>query len=140
MICPYMMVVMHESPRALIICGDREWSDYETILAKMKELPRKTIIIHGAARGADYRAGVAAELLGLPCVSVPYIKKWRQGGGPGRNQVMLDLLIGLTFMGREVEVWAFHDHIEESRGTKNMLILARGQNVKTRTFRHAKLS
>jgi hypothetical protein len=78
----------------VLVCGSRDWPDPEAIRKRLAKLPRGTIIIHGAARGADQQAATAARALGLS--EYPYPVKWRQNGryNPSaafeRNLSMLD--------------------------------------------------
>jgi len=41
----------------ILICGDRNWKDYNAIRNRMRKLPVNATIIHGAAKGADSIAG-----------------------------------------------------------------------------------
>lgn len=49
----------------VIICGSREWTDRDAIANRLFDLPTDTVIVHGAARGADRIAGQEAQKLGL---------------------------------------------------------------------------
>lgn len=113
----------------VLICGGRHWKDRRMIRDCMRSLPAGTTVIHGAARGADKIAGEVAGDLGLKVMAFP--ADWQRLGkaaGPVRNLLMLEQ--------NPDEVWAFHDNLAESRGTKNMLSLATKKGVQTRIFSH----
>ncbi len=75
---------------------------------------------HGACRGVDTIAHAVAESLGFTVR--PYEARWEELGrsaGPLRNQHMLDVE---NIPSEPVELCiAFHDFIEEARGTKDMI-------------------
>lgn len=101
----------------VLICGDREWWNSKKIANRVKQLPPNTIVIHGACRGADRIAGNAAFNRGLVVRQFP--AQWSRYGsaaGPIRNKRMLDEKPDLVI--------AFHSNLTESKGTKNMLMLA----------------
>jgi len=47
----------------IIVCGSRNWTNYSIIYRELSKLPGNTVIIHGAARGADTIAGSIARHL-----------------------------------------------------------------------------
>lgn len=99
----------------ILICGDRTWNDVHTIDVYISKLPKNTVIIHGACRGADTIAGERAKIHGLPVF--PFPANWRKYGrkaGPIRNQNMID-------NGKPCLVVAFHNNLFESKGTKDMI-------------------
>ena len=109
----------------VLVCGDRHWTDRGAILDRLKRLPPGTVIIHGAAKGADTIAGEVAVSLGFAVE--PYPADWKRYGraaGPIRNAKMLQ-------DGKPDLVIAFHADIEASKGTKNMLGLARASGIDT---------
>ena len=80
------------------------------------------------AGGADKIAGEIATVFGLKVI--PYPANWSAYGkaaGCVRNQLMLD---------REHpdEVWAFHEDLENSKGTKDMVERAEQAGIKVRKF------
>jgi hypothetical protein len=104
--------------RRLLICGDREWTDERPIVALLAQCEPGTVVIHGAARGADSIAGRVAKEFGLEVE--PYPADWTVHGkaaGPIRNSQMLT-------EGRPTEVHAFHTDITRSKGTKDMVTKA----------------
>ncbi len=79
-------------------------------------------IVHGAARGADSMAAVLGIRLGFKVIPCP--ANWERFGraaGAIRNKWMADSEPDL--------VLAFHRDIGRSKGTKNMVELARKRNI-----------
>ena len=109
----------------VLVCGDRNWTDGKLIEKTILDVHLNdrdhngqsgiTHIISGEARGADTLAKTIAhknhfKFLGFPAL-------WNQYGkaaGPIRNQQMLD-------EGEPDFALAFHDDLEHSKGTKDML-------------------
>lgn len=113
----------------ILICGDRNWSDMGSILLRMRSLPKDTIIINGACRGADNISTRIAKYLGLEVIEYP--ADWATHGkaaGPIRNRQMLKE--------NPDEVWAFHSDIEHSKGTKDMVTAAQKAGVLVRLYRN----
>lgn len=115
-----------KSQRRVLICGDRNWDDAHAISLIIRGLragPYEPVIIEGAARGADSLAGRSAGRMGLAHESYP--AKWDEHGraaGPIRNQQMLT-------EGKPEVVFAFHDDIASSRGTRDMCERARKAGI-----------
>lgn len=75
----------------VLVFGSRKWVKQEVIERELKKLPSKTVIVHGAAPGADNIGGYVAAKLGFEVW--PYPADWDKHGkaaGPIRNQRMLD--------------------------------------------------
>lgn len=114
----------------VLICGDRNWADKAFIRKKMRALEPGTVVVHGAAKGADLLAGEVAEEMGFEVH--PYPAAWSVFGraaGPIRNTQMLD----------EEDpdiVWGFHDWIENSKGTRDMMRQAQRRGVPFMLFSH----
>lgn len=107
----------------ILICGDRNWNDYWVIYDVLSKLDRNLIIIHGAARGADTMAGIIAKNLGFKDV-ISFPAKWTKYGksaGPIRNRQMLNENPDLVI--------AFHNDIENSKGTKDCIEEAEKRNI-----------
>jgi hypothetical protein len=110
---------MEKGPPRVLICGDRHYNNYAKIKFFVDSLPIGSVIIEGEAKGADQFARIAAEEKGIPQERIlrfpaqwdSYLKK---RAGMVRNTQMLD-------EGKPTIVVAFHDKIEESKGTKNMI-------------------
>ncbi len=113
----------------VLVCGDRNWSDMDLIKCALVDI-EATEVVHGGCRGADLLGLEAAEFLGLDVVAYP--ADWNRYGraaGPIRNQQMLD-------MGEPDMVFAFHNDIDASRGTKDMLRRADIAGVPNQLFTH----
>jgi|SRR5579872_879750 len=106
----------------LLVTGDRKWDDALTIKYELQEFTDKHgygmnhTLVHGDARGADTYAEVVAQFLGFTIERHPAEwKKYGSAAGPKRNKEMLD---------SGVDYWiAFHNDLESSKGTKNMVKL-----------------
>src|SRR5690554_3978 len=76
----------------VLVCGGRKFGDRALFNAVMAPYRlRASVIIHGAARGADRMADNWAQTWGIHVERYP--AKWHQYGkaaGPLRNQQMLD--------------------------------------------------
>ena len=107
----------------ILVCGDRNWSDYEKIKHRLSLfLTHEVTVIHGAARGADTLAGKAARELGFEVVVVPaQWKKWGRAAGPIRNREMLGMEPDL--------VLAFHNDLDRSRGTRDCVLEAQRRKI-----------
>jgi hypothetical protein len=106
----------------ILICGDRNWCNEELVREQLAKLPPETIIIEGEAKGADTLARRIAEELGLEVRKYP--AKWQTYGkaaGPIRNREMLKENPEL--------VMAFHDDIQNSKGTKDMVTIAQKAGI-----------
>ena len=111
-----------EAPLKVLICGDREWGNAETIMARMKLLPKDSVIIEGEARGADKIAGECAGTLGLDVRKFP--ADWDKHGkaaGPIRNRQMLDQQPDLVI--------AFHENLDKSKGTADTVREAKKRGI-----------
>lgn len=110
----------------VLVCGDRNWRDWEPIRRALSALPSGTTIVHGDCRGADKMAGLVAKQLGFRVRAYP--ANWEAYGrraGPVRNAHML--------VEWEPElVLAFHPNLAESRGTIDMVRQARAAGVPVR--------
>lgn len=112
----------------VLICGDRFWTDEQVIKAFIAELPADTIVITGGARGVDTIAFLASQARGLK--TMVFLADWKRYGraaGPIRNQQMLDAASDLVAYA--------HDNLELSKGTRNMVSLARKAGVPTINIR-----
>jgi hypothetical protein len=118
----------------VLICGSRFYSNYENVLHYIRHLKATSVhgdivIIAGGARGADTLAVKAAIACGFPFREYP--AQWGKYGrkaGPIRNQTMLD-------MEKPDLVAAFHEDIESSRGTKDMVSRAKRNCVPVVVFK-----
>lgn len=108
----------------ILACGSRSWTNAEQIKRILAEYPADSLLIHGAARGADSLAALAGKALGMTVVAYP--ADWSKGRGAGfsRNIQMLDQQPDV--------VLAFWDG--ESKGTAHTITQAKRRSIPTRTF------
>ena len=107
----------------ILVCGDRNMTDYKEIHKILNEFPSDSVVIHGNCRGADKMAGRAAKKLGMEVMVFPADwKTFGKAAGPIRNTKMLD-------EGHPDVVIAFHPNISQSKGTKNMIDQACMRNI-----------
>jgi hypothetical protein len=127
----------------ILVTGDREWDNIEVVYTALQLYSSDVeFLVHGYARGADSVAHVVAETLGIKTVSCPAHwrhneTKWTEIYGPCdvgcemvegraagaiRNRFMLH-----TYSPHRV--LAFHDDLARSRGTKDMVTIARKAKI-----------
>jgi hypothetical protein len=108
----------------ILICGDRDYKDWKKIQDYLKTLnPFNDVIIHGAAKGADSLAGNLAISMNIKVIEFP--AKWEEfnrAAGSIRNQQMID-------EGHPDLVVYFHDNLNGSKGTKDMVNRATRINI-----------
>jgi hypothetical protein len=108
----------------VLICGDKEWINIKPIKEFLENLPRSTIIIHGAAKGADTIAGRIATSLGMEVkIFSAQLEEEGNAAEPLRNTQMLH-------EGNPDAVVYFHNSVETSKDTKDMLEQAEKAGVK----------
>lgn len=112
----------------VLCCGDRNWKNEKVIYDALKLLPENTVIIHGGARGADTLSEQASRKLGFT-VNVFYANWNRYGkaAGPIRNRLMLDQNPDI--------VLAFHNNIQNSKGTKDCVTEAIKRRIPTKIIK-----
>lgn len=118
----------------IIVAGTRTFSDYELLKNKLDDFVSKlkqkypdkqVVIITGSAKGADQLGNLYARNHHIPLKEFP--ADWNTYGraaGPIRNQQMLDY--ALYEIPALIVFWD-----GESRGTKNMMNIAKRHNVQT---------
>lgn len=119
----------------LLICGDRNWTNKYLIQQKVQELlsslekyEETIIVIEGEANGADILGRQVAEELGLKVLKYP--ADWNRYGkaaGQIRNTQML-------IEGKPNIVFAFHNNISQSKGTKDMITKANKAGIIVEIF------
>lgn len=123
----------------LLVCGDRNWEDRAYIfevLGKIDAIFPVECLIEGEARGADVMARAWAQEKGRPYRMYP--ARWdlyrpppgsgrKNPAGPIRNREMLS-------DGRPDMVVAFHGDLSQSRGTLDMVRVARAAGVPVKVF------
>lgn len=125
---PYLYVkpVKGTQRMTILICGSRDWTDYDLIFNELSNLVydknlSQCLLIEGGARGADALARKAARELGIEVKTV--YAKWSRGKFAGfmRNKQMVD-------MGPDI-VLAFQKN--KSKGTQITIDLAAKKGIKT---------
>lgn len=145
----------------ILVTGDRDWTDYQFIYEVLRELQRlhldKLVMTTGLARGADLLSNLSALNLGIQqegpnhpsrefrCGEVAvtlanfdklngYAADWdtqHKGAGPIRNRKMYKEF-------KPNLVVAFHDNLDESRGTKDMVAVAEKGGTPVWHYRHVR--
>lgn len=128
------MKMMISNRLRVLICGDREWTNYNLIKDVIVKVTKKygpiECIIEGECRGADIMAKEAAKELGIPFE--PYPADWNKYRRKiGKNPAGMIRNAQMLKEGKPNLVIGFHNNIEKSRGTKNMLELAKKAEIKT---------
>lgn len=111
----------------ILVCGSRDWSDQLRVMQMLNRCDCKYghfTLIHGHCKGADKLAGsYNADKLDNITIAVPArFKEQGRAAGPRRNTLMLEV-------GKPQLVLAFHDDLEHSKGTGNMVRQAREAGV-----------
>lgn len=120
---------MQQNPiRKIIVTGSRDWSDITSVVETLKIYDKSTILVHGNCRGADIICAVVGETLGFEIR--PYPADWDTHGKPAgiiRNQLMIDTE---NKTDEPIDLCiAFHDEIENSKGTKDCVSRALKANI-----------
>lgn len=119
----------------MLVCGDRNWDDQWIVTRVLDAVTMEDgidVIIEGCARGADRCAEVWAEACGVPVEHFP--AGWDTHGKPAgiiRNQQML-------VDGKPELVLAFHDDLEHSKGTGDMVKRARRADIPVYNLRRVR--
>ena len=109
-------------PLKILICGDRNYTNYDSILYSITKISLKnklSSVIEGGAKGADRLGRQAAQAIGVPEI-ITFKADWEKYGkaaGPIRNRQMIK-------EGSPNLVLAFHSNISNSKGTKDMIFAA----------------
>jgi hypothetical protein len=102
---------------AILVTGAREYYNKKIILETLKKYKDDNVVlIHGNCQGVDKLAAEVGKGLGfeIECCPADW-KKYGRAAGPIRNKEMIELL--LNYKNRIM--FAFHENIELSKGTKN---------------------
>lgn len=115
----------------ILVTGDRNWHSnrhYDIIASALVDCGLGTTIIHGDARGVDRMAGELARMMSIPVIEFP--ADWNQYGrkaGAIRNRQMYR-------EGKPDIVLAFHSDLANSKGTKDMVMVARRGGTPVRIY------
>jgi hypothetical protein len=117
----------------VLVCGDRNWTDQDLVDSTLDTIHAETpisCIIEGEARGADKAGRSWAERRGVSFM--PFPANWAKFGkaaGPIRNRQQ--------FKEGEPDLGvAFHDDLEHSRGTKDMVGVLEAAGIPVRKVSH----
>ncbi len=115
----------------VLVTGDRHWTDRELIYNELFPYTKdETYVIQGGASGADTIAQHICQDLTIPCLT--YEANWLVYGravGPIRNKRIL-------VEGKPNIVLAFHDDLQKSKGTRNMVNLAIKAGIPVKLVSH----
>lgn len=115
----------------LLVCGDRNWEDRAYLFAALDAVHNAygvELVIEGEARGADLMARAWAQGRHIHYQARPAL--WELHGkaaGPIRNREMLA-------DGKPDAVIAFHHNLLNSKGTRDMVDVARRAGVPVRVL------
>ena len=112
----------------VLICGSRDWTNRGLIAMRVSSLLPGSVVIEGECRGADIIAREEAEKQGVPVER--YLADWQKHGraaGPIRNTRMLE-------EGKPDLVIAFHNDIQNSRGTNDMVRKAKAAGIEVQVI------
>lgn len=129
----------------VLVCGDRNWTDASFIIFALSGLAfeyrqqPEFVVIEGEAKGADTHARIWTEIWegkkknaphpNISCLPFPADwEKHHRAAGPIRNRQML-------VEGKPNMVYAFHDDLENSKGTKDMVKQALKAGIAVYHFR-----
>ena len=111
----------------VLVCGSRNWKNNKLIAECLSKFPAGTTVMHGGCRGADVIAGSIARRMGFDTWVYPaQWNKYGKSAGPRRNDRMLDEKPDL--------ILAFHDHVETSRGTRDVVMKAQKRGISVEIF------
>lgn len=105
----------------ILVTGSRGWTDREAIHNRLRVYKpgRASVLLHGAARGADALANEVGNSLGFIVEPTPYFETLGKAGGPSRNALLVDKLCCYGRHGYELFVEAFL--LPSSVGTRDCL-------------------
>lgn len=79
----------------VLVCGGRDFNDvafFEDAMQRIHETYNITLVIHGAAKGADLLASEWAQARGISQTACPAAwGAYGKAAGPMRNQYMIDV-------------------------------------------------
>jgi len=85
-----MRNIIDRKANIILVTGDREWDDLQTMYMQLDIFSHIRLLIHGNARGADLMAEDWAKSRAIPYLGIP--AKWAaksKAAGPIRNSEML---------------------------------------------------
>lgn len=117
----------------VLVTGSREWCDALVMRERLQRYPSGTLLIHGAAQGADGLAHEIGSRLGFRTLWEFYFSDLDRAGGSARNALLVDLAAAYARHGYTVVVEAFPT--ASSRGTWNCVNLAKAAGLQVEVTR-----
>ena len=118
----------------ILVTGARDWQDEQLVKNALDQFKnKKVILIHGNCAGLDKIAEKVGIELGFEIESHPADwKKYGKAAGPIRNKEMIQSLNNY----KNKYMFAFHDAIDLSRGTKDCVKQAEKMNIFAQIIKH----
>lgn len=114
----------------LLVTGDRHWTNRKKIAEQIYKRRKKIqLLIHGGAAGADLIADEYARVLGIQ--TAEFDANWtfyKRAAGPIRNRNMVKFI-------KPDLVLAFHKNLKKSKGTADMVSVARKMKIKVKVIK-----
>lgn len=137
---------------AVLISGSRDWTDKYAVMTLLDSYLYRVVIqkkeplhiFEGCARGTDHIAHTWADRrrkqsrLVIPHHHPARWDKYDKAAGPIRNGEMLADFIA-TDLHKPHDVWVFHDDLEESKGTRDLVERAEDRGYYVRHISRATL-
>lgn len=120
----------------LLVTGSRDWTDIDLIRSTLQKHKDEDIqLIHGNCIGVDKICGLIGrdEFKWSIKIFNPNWNEYRKAGGPIRNKQMVDYLLS-NF--DHYYMYAFHDNLSLSKGTKQCVNYAISKNIKVHLVQH----
>ena len=117
--------------RLLVVTGSRDWTAMRAIKQAFDDFV-PTVVMHGAATGADSRADDLAEFRRIPRLPMP--AQWKtlvNLAGPTRNGLMVNVACALKACGWTVRIAAFP---LGGPGTNDMVMKSRSAKLEVRIY------
>ena len=117
---------------AILVTGARDWSNREIIMQTLKRFATcdDVVFIHGNCVGLDQAAAQVAQELQFTIESYPAMwATYGRAAGPVRNKQMVDRLLEYQKLGRNIVAFAFHNNLQESKGTKQCVSLLQREGI-----------
>lgn len=122
----------------ILVTGSRDWHDSELIRSVLQQhVNEEVTLIEGGCKGADCLCAKVANEFGFKVVEMP--ANWGKHGraaGPIRNREMVNMLLSHIAKGKPGYMYAFHDNLSTSAGTKDCVEYARSKGITPLLIQH----
>jgi hypothetical protein len=116
----------------ILVTGSRNWTDMD-LVRRTLEGHTDVTLIHGDCEGADKLCARAAQDFGFRVLAMPANwKKYGRAAGPIRNREMVEFFVA----NKGTLMYAFHDNLADSKGTKNCVGYAQSRGIKPIIISH----